>query len=116
MFVLMAALEEERAERLPDGLRFLLLREGVLVVEERVGASTTIGLVHCSSCGEAGAASRRWRALRVVLRLPPPVARARVVSQAKRRRGEIPSSGVIRRPSVWTSRTLKEASSTSGEG
>ena len=43
MLVLMAALEEEGAERLPHRLWFLLLREGVLVVEERVGAATAIG-------------------------------------------------------------------------
>ena len=46
MFVLMAALEEEGAERLPDGLRLLLLREGVLVVEERLGVVAPIAFIH----------------------------------------------------------------------
>ena len=49
MLVFMAALEEERAERLPDGLRLLLLREGVLVVEQGVGALAPIAFIHAAS-------------------------------------------------------------------
>ena len=76
MLVFMAALEEERAERLPHCLWFLLVREGVLVVE-RCRRRTTIDLsmlprrgagaaLASMACTRAGASVRLG--LRVVRR------------------------------------------------
>ena len=59
MLVFMAALEEERAERLPHCLWFLLVREGVLVVEERVCVIGAIAFIHAASRRVAG-----WGCLR----------------------------------------------------
>ena len=64
---------------------------------------------------QAGAASRRWRALQAVLRLPPRVARAARRLAGAAPQGESRDFGLRDAIPVWTSRTLGRLRSTGGE-